>query len=103
MSKIKNPDRYIKALKNRNEDYERYLQSERKANDKAWGKDWFKYSDNITQNVVLSQDKARKFHLGDEVIVRGKIISFIPSKTEPGRFDVTFTLEEVRANNIDEE
>lgn len=93
--KLKNPAKYIRVLKNRLENAALWTETLRDRLRIAQGTPWFTYADDVVKTAVLEADMARKFHVEDEVIIRGKIISFEP---EGDRYKVTFTLKDVRAN-----
>lgn len=91
--KYKNPEKYIKRLKGEIKRKDELCSCLRKDWYAALGLAWFTYKDVVEQSVVLSPEDARKFHIEDEVVVRGKIIKFKPS--DNGQYVVTFTLKQV--------
>jgi len=97
--KYKNAEKYIKRLKNEIERGNELKNVLRKRWYNAHGLFWFNYKDGVETSIVLSPEEARKFHLEDEVIVRGKIIRF--EQSLDGKYIVTFTLKEVRANRLE--
>ncbi len=93
-SKYKNPDKYIKRLKDDVERQSAFSNDWYEECRAVRGYHWFRYSSNITKNVVLDVSDASKSRIGQTVKIKGKVIGY--KKDGRDNYVVTMELKEVR-------
>ena len=96
-SKYKNPDKFIKNLR---EKLERVLDFQ-KVLWKRIGKHWFTYQDGVTLNVVFKEEElfnVQKCRIEQEVKLSAKIISI--KKNDIGKYVVNYEIKGVNLVDI---
>ncbi len=94
MKKLKNPEKYIRVLKNRIAWIQENADGLRKDLFNAVGRRWFTYGVGVEQKALLGLHLARRCQINDEVLIHGNVKSIVPDDGE--NYIVTFHVHDVR-------